>query len=152
MNYLYNALNLTESSEYSSEYQEDPQLMNSIMEVFMVDECSHFTDEERTVFVESHLADTLVNEAKMRKRTIHRIGQMDDLKRRTALAAIEMGKAHNDPLYKKYRVAKRKSKVLLKQLIQKYQSRAGRAAKLYQKDYIRNRMPKQMPIANFGVR
>ena len=50
--------------------QLSPSAQDALFEQFLIDECSHFTDEEREAFLESELAEQLVQEGKMRRNTI----------------------------------------------------------------------------------
>ena len=127
------------------------KVTDSLFEAFLIEECSKFTDEQRKAFVESDLAEVLVQEGKMRRNTIVRIGQNDDLERRKVLSAIDMAKKLNDPLYAKYKKKRMEEKEALAKIVKKYESKAERIAKISQKDYIKNRMPKSFgKITDFG--
>lgn len=130
---------------------DDIQVSDSLFEAFLIDECSKFTDEQRQAFVESELAETLVQEGRMRRNTIVRIGQNDDLKRREVLASLDMAKETNDPEYAKYKKHRMEMKKSLAKIVKKFQFKAARVAKASQKDYIKNRMPKSFgKITDFG--
>lgn len=130
----------------------DLQISDELFESLLIDEASSFTDEQKREFIESDLASILVTEGRMRKNTLVRIGQNDDLERRTSLVSLMLAKEANDPLYKKYREHRVKEKNALAQINKKYLSKSRLIAKKSQKDYIKNRMPKTFTkISDFGV-
>ena len=125
--------------------QLSPSAQDALFEQFLIDECSHFTDEEREAFLESELAEQLVQEGKMRRNTIVFLSGKDDLSRRTKLSALQMAKDKKDPLFEKLRINRTKERAILSKIMQKYGNKGAKIAKKSQKDWIKNRMP-----ANFG--
>ena len=134
-----------DSYEEAADFDLDQETYDAIFEQYLIDEVSQFTDEEREQFLESELCDSLLEAGKMRKNTIVFLSGKDDLARRTKMGAITMAKQHKDPLFEKLRVNRVKERQLLSQIMKKYGHKSSKMAKKSQKDWIRNRMPK-----NFG--
>lgn len=113
---------------------------NSLVEAFLIDDLTHNYSEDaiKEFCAEGGVGDALL-EAKVlsNKRTMIRLSKETDLERRKVIAAIQMAKAKNDPLYNKLI----KYKVLLKQarakIVTKYGNKASRAAIQGQKEYIK---------------
>lgn len=118
---------------------------DSIMEQLLIEEASHFTNDEMQQFLESELCETLIQEGKMRRNTIVLLSKRDDQSRRNKIIAMQMAKEANDPLWEKLRKNRIIERNLLSKIMQKYGRKAQKTAKAQQKDYIKNRMPK-----NFG--
>lgn len=114
--------------------------VNSLVEAFLIDDLTHNYSEDaiKEFCAEGGVGDALL-EAKVlsNKRTMIRLSKETDLERRKVIAAIQMSKAKNDPLYNKLI----KYKVLLKQtrakIVSKYGNKASRAAIQGQKEYIK---------------
>ncbi|MDY2606390.1 MAG: hypothetical protein SOV90_00455 [Lachnospiraceae bacterium] len=135
-----NATNAIEEEGYMTEYEQD--LLN---EQFLIEECSRMSESELQEFLESDLCEQLLTEGKMRKNTIVLLSGRADLDRRTKMAALQMAKNNNDPLWAKIKTLRVKERELLSKVMGKYGHKAHKTAKSSQKDWIRNRMP-----ANFG--
>lgn len=128
------------------DYELSPEGQAALFEQYLIEECTHrLTEEEKNAFLESELAEELVQEGKMRKNTIVFLSGRDDLSRRTKLAALQMAKDRKDPLFEKLRVNRTKERKILSQIMRKYGNKSTKVAKKSQKDWIKNRMP-----ANFG--
>lgn len=116
-----------------------------LFEQMLIEECSHFTDEQLEAFLESDLCEELVTEGKMRKNTIVFLSGKDDLSRRAKLSAMAIARQKNDPLFEKLRLNRVRERELLYDIMRKYGNQGFRIAKKSQKDWIKNRMP-----PNFG--
>ena len=135
--------NVNESAVLDIEISENCE--NAIFEQMLIEECSHFTDEQLSMFLESDLCQELVTEGKMRKNTIVLLSKKDDMNRRNMIIAIQMAKDAGDPLYDKLKKTHTIERNLEAKIMQKYGRKAQKTAKVQQKDWIKNRMP-----ANFG--
>lgn len=121
-------------------------------EMFLVEECSHFTDEQMNMFLESDLCKALQEAGKFRKKTLVRLSGQADLDRRNKLAAMALAKENHDPLFDKLALNRVKERELLGKIMQKYGNKGARIAKVAQKDYIKNRMPASFMNAGGAVR
>lgn len=137
---------------YSEQMDEDFGIdMGALVEAFLIDDLTHNYSEEA---VKEFCAPGGVGEALLEakvlsgKRTMVRLSKATDLKRRATIAAIQMAKAKNDPAYHKLV----KYKLLFKQtrakIMNKYGSRATRAAIKGQKEYIKTM--KNVNLSNSG--
>ena len=137
---------------YSENFDEEFGIdMNALVEAFLIDDLTHNYSEEA---VKEFCAPGGVGEALLEmkvlgtKRTMVRLSKQSDLKRRSTIAAIQMAKAKNDNLYHKLV----KYKLLFKQtrakIMNKYGSRATRAAIKGQKEYIK--AMKNVNLSNSG--
>lgn len=126
---------------------------NSLFEeMCIVEEFSHFTDDQRKQVLESGVLDALCEAGKFRKKTLVRLSGQADFDRRNKLAAMALAKENNDPLFDKLALNRVKERELLGKIMQKYGNKGARVAKASQKDYIRNRMPSSFMAAGGAVR
>lgn len=142
---VFNSGSIFESSYDPDEAILDEQSADALNEQFLIEECSRMTESELQEFLESDLCETLVTEGKMRRNTIVLLSGRADLDRRTKMAALQLAKKNNDPLWEKLKKNRTKEREILNKIMQKYSHKARKTAKTSQKDWIRNRMP-----ANFG--
>ena len=133
----------TEAS--SEELFEQEVSQDALFEQMLIEECSHFSDEQMKMFLESDLCQQLITEGKMRKNTIVILSKKDDQARRRKMVAMQMAKDAKDPLWDKLKKNRVIERQLLGKIMKKYGTKAERTAKVQQKDWIKNRMP-----ANFG--
>lgn len=117
----------------------------ALEEQFLIEECSRMSESELKQFLESDLCEELVTEGKMRKNTIVLLSGRADMDRRTKMAALQLAKDNNDPLWGEIKKLRTKERSKIAKIMQKYGHKAQKKAKSSQKDWIRNRMP-----ANFG--
>jgi hypothetical protein len=134
-----------EAFDESADFELDEETSNALQEQFLIDEISQFTDEEREEFLESELCESLLEAGKMRRNTIVFLSGKDDMARRTKMSVLALAKQRKDPLFEKLRINRVKERKILSQLMKKYGNKGKKIAKKSQKDWIRNRMPK-----NFG--
>ena len=119
--------------------------MESLNEQLLVEECTHFSDEQLKMFLESDICKQLVQEGKMRKNTIVILSKDADYERRLKLICFNLAKADNDSDWNKLKKNRVIERQLIGRIVKKYRHRADKLAKVEQKDWIKNRMP-----ANFG--
>ena len=125
--------------------------MDALVEAFIIDDLTHnYGEDTIKEFCAAGGVGEALLEAKVlsNKRTLMRLSKESDLARRKVIAAIQMARAKNDPLFAKLV----KHKLLFKQARQKivaeYGSKASRAAIAGQKEYIK-RM-KNVNLTNSG--
>ena len=125
--------------------------MDALVEAFIIDDLTHnYGEDTIKEFCAAGGVGEALLEAKVlsNKRTLMRLSKESDLKRRKVIAAIQMARAKNDPLFAKLV----KYKLLFKQdrqkIVAKYGSKASRAAIAGQKEYIK-RM-KNVNLTNSG--
>ena len=145
---VFNSSILNCSNTYEGPDMDTPISESGMVELeqqFLIEECGRMTEAELSEFLESSLCEQLVTEGKMRKNTIVFLSGRADLDRRTKMAAIQMAKDNNDPLWAKLKKNRIKEREIISKIMQKYGHKSHKIAKSSQKDWIRNRMP-----ANFG--
>lgn len=145
---VFSNFNINEGSSMEAEL-ENPELLE---EMFLVEECSHFTDEQMKMFLESDLCEALVEAGKFRKKTIVRLSGQADLSRRNKLAAMALAKQSKDPLFKKLARNRVIERELLGKIMQKYGSKGAKIARKSQRDYIKHRMPKSFMASGGNLR
>ena len=125
--------------------------MDALVEAFIIDDLTHnYGEDTIKEFCAAGGVGEALLEAKVlsNKRTLMRLSKESDLERRQVIAAIQMARAKNDPLFAKLV----KHKLLFKQdrqkIVAKYGSKASRAAIAGQKEYIK-RM-KNVNLTNSG--
>ena len=125
--------------------------MDALVEAFIIDDLTHnYGEDTIKEFCAAGGVGEALLEAKVlsNKRTLMRLSKESDLARRKVIAAIQMARAKNDPLFAKLV----KHKLLFKQdrqkIVAKYGSKASRAAIAGQKEYIK-RM-KNVNLTNSG--
>ena len=110
---------------------------DEIMEMLLVDEILHGTDEQIHQFCESAEAEVLMEKAVLKKPTLIRLSKADDGKRRTKLMAYQLAKESNDPNWTKLKKIVALKKQTVRKIMAKYGPKATRLAKLSQKNYIK---------------
>jgi hypothetical protein len=121
-------------------------------EQFLIEECSHFNEAQIKMFLESDLCTALLEAGKFRKKTLVRLSGQADLDRRNKLAAMQLAKENNDPLFEKLALNRVKERELLGKIVQKYGNKGARIAKASQRDYIKNRMPQSFMQSGGNLR
>lgn len=93
--------------------------------------------EEMEQFLKSDTAQALFEAGYLTEaNSVVVLSKMDDLTRRTKMAAIELAKIKNDPLYLQYQKHKAKERAIEAKLAEKYGALAERKAKKAQKEYL----------------
>lgn len=126
----------TENTASIDEILEDPTLLE---ECFIYDELSHMDDESRKAFIESEECAMLEAKGLVNRKTLVRLSKSDDLTRRKTMAAYQLAKEANDPLWNKLVLNRVKERELIEKIVQKYGNKANRAATIGQKEYMKNR-------------
>ena len=112
-------------------------LSDSFVESCICAEFCALTDEGRKAFMESAECEALIQEGLISKKTLVRLSKNDDLARRTKMAAFELAKQNNDPLWVKLKENRIKEKKLIAAIVQKYGTKSTNIAKKSQKEYIK---------------
>lgn len=130
-------------------YDEDYGLdMDSLVESFLIDDLTHNYGENT---IKEFCAPGGVGEALLEakvlsnKRTMVRLSKQNDLDRRKVIAAIQMAKSKNDPLYNKLVKYKALTKQTRAKILNKYGNKASKAAIAGQKAYIKAMRNVNMP-------
>lgn len=109
----------------------------SLMEAFLLSDLGRLDDETKASVLESTEMQVMINEGMIAKNSIVRLSKEDDLFRRTKIVSIQMAKEKNDRLYNdviKYRTKERQAMGLI---LKKYGGKAGRIARIDQKEYLK---------------
>ena len=110
---------------------------NEVMELFILDEVSHLSDEQIPEFCKpGGVGAQLVQEGKFKRNTLVKLSKKDDLSRRETMLAMQMAKDANDTLWKKYVINRQRSNQLKAAMKKKYANKAARAAKVAQNEFI----------------
>lgn len=83
------------------------------------------------------VGETLVAEGKLSKKTIVRLSKKDDLSKRRKIAALNLAKENNDPLWDKLALNRVKERELLEKIMAKYGNKANKVAVQSQKDFLK---------------
>lgn len=111
---------------------------NSVIGQFIEMEVSQLPDEKIQEFcAPGGVGETLVAEGKLSKRTIVRLSKKDDLSKRKKLAALNLAKENNDPLWDKLAANRVKERELLEKIMTKYGNKANKVAVQSQKDFLK---------------
>lgn len=125
-----------ESSENSiiAEEFRDPSMLEEVM---IADEISRLPEEKIKEFCqEGGVGEQLVQEGKLRKKTLVRLSKQDDLTRRTKMGALLLAKEKKDPLYAKLVKNRQQKKDLVSKIMKKYGTKGQRVAKQAQSEYL----------------
>lgn len=126
--------------------------MNALVEAYLVDDLTHnYSQETIKEFCAPGGIGEALEEAKvLGKRTLVRLSKKDDLDRRQTIAALQMAKEANDPLYNKLIKVQAQRKQYLAQIKAKYSAKSQRAAVQGQKEYIKAMRKVPKSFMKFG--
>lgn len=125
--------------------------MDALVEAFLIDDLTHnYGEDTIKEFCAAGGVGEALLEAKVlsSKRTMVRLSKETDLERRKVIAAIQMARAKNDPLYNKlvkYQLLRKQTR---QKIVSKYGNKATRAAIQGQKAYIKTM--KSVNLSNSG--
>lgn len=125
--------------------QENFSNPNEIVELLIVDEVSQLSDKSIQEFCKpGGVGEQLVQEGKLKKKTLVRLSKKDDLSRRSMMMAMKLAKEANDPLFDKLALNRVKERELLQKIHQKYGNKGEKLAKAAQNEYLHKKpvMPK----------
>ena len=113
-------------------FEQELQGASELQEAYIYDELSRLPDDKRKEFLESMLEAGLIG-----RKTLVRLSKSDDMERRITMAAMQLAKDHNDPLWDKLAVNRVRERDLLSKITTKYGAKAQRIAKMGQKEYLK---------------
>jgi len=123
---------------YSTGEQEPGvQDRQALVEYFMYDELSHLPDDKKQEFLASEHCAAMLEAGTFRKKTLVKLSKNDDLSRRMKMAAFQLAKEKNDPLWDLLVKNRIKERDLIGKISNKYASASARDAKLGQRDYLK---------------
>ena len=106
-------------------------------ECFIADEISRLPEDKTKEFCEAGgIGEQLVQEGKLRKRTLVRLSKQDDLTRRTKMGALLLAKEKKDPLYAKLVKNRQQKRELVSKIMAKYGSKGQKVARQAQAEYL----------------
>jgi hypothetical protein len=117
---------------------------NELAEAMILDELSFLTDDQKEEFAVSEVCTELIEEGLLKRQSVVRLTRNDDLSRRMKLAAFQLAKERQDPLWSMLVKNRVKERALIGKIMQKYRGQAGKAAKVSQKTYIKGKLPLSM--------
>lgn len=83
------------------------------------------------------VGEQLVAEGKISKKTIVRLSKKDDISRRKKVAAFNLARENNDPLWDKLALNRVKERELIEKIVTKYGNKAQKIAVQSQKDFLK---------------
>lgn len=122
---------------------EDVQLENpdELLEAYIYDELSMLDDTMKEAFINSPECEAMIEAGVINKRTVVRLSKNDDLIRRRKMAAYQLAKEKEDPLWDKLVKNRIKERELIAKIVAKYGMKAEKVAKIGQKQYLKSKMP-----------
>lgn len=130
------AMNLSAEPDLTTE--ELDAIANKLYEIMLSEAIAALDPETQEAVTESEAFEAFCEAKRFKKKTIVKLNQKDDLQRRTSQAAIIIAGERNDPLFKKLELNRQKEKELLGQIKRKYNSQATKAAKVAQRDFVKD--------------
>lgn len=121
----------------NADFNIESETLSELCESYLYDYVSRLSDEDRQEFIQSEACTALVEAGKFKRNTIVRLNKTDDLSRRTTMAAMQLAKENNDPLYEKLALNRVKERELLDKINAKYDHKATRLAKQGQNEFIK---------------
>lgn len=115
--------------------------VDELLEAYIAEELSHLTDEEFKAFSESEECEAMLEKRLIGRKTLIRLSKNDDLSRRKKMAAFQIAKEKDDPLWNKLVKNRIKERQLIAAIVKKYDNKANRAAKVGQRDYLHGKLP-----------
>lgn len=137
-NYTANKSNTSIFDEGTKiEHSFSDEAERELREAFIYDEIAGLPQALREEFVEG-VGQQLCEAGIIGRRTLVKLSKLDDLERRIRMASLQLAKAAKDPLYDQLEKNRIKERMLLNKIDVKYSTRASRAAKQGQKQYLKN--------------
>lgn len=90
-------------------------------------------------FAQSEECEALITEGKISRKTIMKLNKNDDLSRRRKIAAYQLAKEKNDPLWRKLVANRVKERELISAIMAKYGNRGEQVAKKSQRAFLSNK-------------
>lgn len=137
---IFSTNNYNESASINEELKNP----NELLEAYIADELKFAPEEALKEFVNSPEAEAMIEAGIITRKTLVRLSKNDDLSRRTTMAAFQLAKEADDPLWNQLVKNRVRERELIAKITQKYSSRATKAARIGQKSYLKTKMPIQM--------
>lgn len=112
-----------------------------LLESFIAYELSKLDNDQFKSFTESEECQAMLEKKMITRKTLVRLSKNDDLARRKKMAAFQLAKEHKDPLWDKLVANRIKERALIEKIVNKYGSKAERAAKMGQKQFLTKKLP-----------
>lgn len=132
--------------EYTNIY--NPKILE---EMFLVEELENtLTESEIKEFLNSEECKIMVEEGDLSTGSVMYLSKIDDLTRRTNIAALQMSRSANDSLYKEFEKVMKKKNDILAKIYKKYAIQAKKDAKDAQREFIKkvpNRFKRRITIS-----
>lgn len=112
-----------------------------LLESFIAYELSKLDDDQFKSFTESEECQAMLERKMITRKTLVRLSKNDDLARRKKMAAYQLAKEKDDPLWHKLVAIRVKERALIQKIVDKYGSKAERAAKMGQKEFLHKKLP-----------
>lgn len=114
---------------------------DSLLEAFLIDDLSRMdSDQLQELCKPGGAIDAFVEAGILKsKNTIVRLSKKDDIERRRTMAAMQIARDKNDPLWAQLAKNRVKEKELLEKIVQKYGLQAEKTAKIGQKEYLKKK-------------
>ena len=112
---------IMEGANNNSIINEEFKDASQLEECFIADEVSRLPEDKIKEFCEAGgVGEQLVQEGKLRKKTLVRLSKQDDLTRRTKMGALLLAKERKDPLYDKLVKNRMMKRDLVNKIMKKY--------------------------------
>lgn len=125
------------SNKFMNEEELSRLVEQEIFEDCFMEDVQSLPEDVRKEYLESEEAVMLEAKRLINGKTRIRMSKSDDLARRTNLGSLAIAREKGDPEYKKFIFFRVKMKLAKKKIIAKYGSKAQKAAKLSQKQYLK---------------
>lgn len=112
--------------------------MKEFNESYFCYELCSLSESKIQQFLESAECQVMMEKGLIGKKTMVKLSKVDDLERRTGMAAIQLAKEKGDPLYDKLALNRVKERDLLLAINHRYENPAKRLAMAQQKEHIQN--------------
>lgn len=128
------------NSSFNNDFDEDLKY-DELLETYIYDEISKLPDEKIQEFVHSEAADAMMQKGLIGKRTLVRLSKSDDMERRIGMAALQIAKDKDDPLWNQLAKIRERERDILDKINKKYENKARQSAKVGQKEYLKKKIP-----------
>lgn len=133
--------------------RQDLKNPNELLECYIFDEVSKLSQEKIQEFcAPGGVGESLINEGKFSRKSLVRLSKVDDIERRTTMAAFDMAKQKNDPLWAALAKNRIKERKLINDIMRKYGMQAKNVAKIGQREYLKHSMPQSFMRAGGETR
>lgn len=143
----------TDSYMSSDGIKQDLKNPNELLECYIFDEVSRLSQEKIQEFcAPGGVGEALINEGKFSRKSLVRLSKVDDIERRTTMAAFDIAKQKRDPLWAALAKNRIKERQLINNIMKKYGMQAKNVAKIGQREYLKHSMPQSFMRAGGETR